>query len=411
MNCETKCHLITQMETAQTNNRTEARKIVRLPKALLLITLCCMARLMQVFAQQPDLTEVLLDIPVTPIPVKANNKAHLLYELHVTNVGKDELELTRLGVFADQISNAPVVSYDSERLDKWLRRPGLAGDLPNMRLIGGGYRAVVFLNVVVDLNAIPNSLRHKLFIKEKNGREVSVESESVAVRREPVVTLGAPLRGDGWVALNGLGAPSHHRLSFLPRGGKAVVPQRYAIDWVRLGADGKLSHDNQGENKNYYGYGAEALAVADATVDDVRDGLPEMAPFASGKPGSVSFENATGNYVVLNLGAGRFALYAHLQPGSLRVKKGQRVRAGQVVGLVGSSGSSGFPHLHFHIVDANHPLFADGLPYVFHSFVVLGNVGSIDSLLEGKGITKQPAGKPDKRSRELPENLDVVSFP
>jgi murein DD-endopeptidase len=343
MNCEIRRQLIPQRRH---NDRTEARKRARLLKALLLTTLCCVALSMRahqligfgmtdhftVFAQQPDLTEVLLDIPVTPIPVKANNKAH-------------------------------------------------------------------------------HSLRHKLFFKEKNGREVSVESERVVVRREPAVALGAPLRGDGWVALNGLGAPSHHRLSFLPRGGKAVVPQRYAIDWVRLGADGKLFHDNQGENKNYYGYGAEALAVADATVDEVRDGLPEMSPFASGKPGSVSFENATGNYVVLNLGAGRFALYAHLQPGSLRVKKGQRVRAGQVVGLVGSSGSSGFPHLHFHIVDANHPLFADGLPYVFHSFVVQGNVGSIDSLLEGKGKTKQPAGKPDKRSGELPENLDVVSFP
>ncbi len=409
------------------HNRPKIYNKARPLKALLLTALCCVALLMQahpmkgfrmpdhfpVYAQQPDLPDlaaVLLDIPVTAIPVKANNKAHLLYELHVTNVGKDGLELTRLDVFADPINNAPLVSYDSERLEKWLR-PGLSVDPPNMRLIGGGYRAVVFLNVVVDLAAIPAGLRHKLFFEEKNGREVSVESERVAVRREPAVALGAPLRGDRWVALNGLGAPSHYRLSFLPRGGKAVVPQRYAIDWVRLGADEKLSHDNPAENKNYYGYGAEALAVADATVDETRDGLPEMAPFPSGKSGSVSFENSTGNYVVLNLGAGRFALYAHLQPGSLRVKKGQRVRAGQVVGLVGSSGSSSFPHLHFHVVDANHPMLADGLPYVFNSFVVQGNVGSFDSLMEGKGITKQPAGKPDKRSKELPENLDVVSFP
>ena len=56
-------------------------------------------------------------------------------------------------------------------------------------------------------------------------------------------------------------------------------------------------------------------------------------------------------------------------------------------------------------------LLADGLPYVFGSFVVQGNVDSIDSLLEGKGITKQPVSKPDKRSKELPANLDVVSFP
>src|SRR5262245_47017424 len=338
------------------NNRAKARKSARPLKVSLLTALCCVELWRQVrqlkgcrmldyfpvFAQQPDLTEALLDVPVIPVPVKANNKFHLLYELHVTNIGKDGLELTRLDVFADQISDAPLVSYDSAHLEKWLRRPGLAGDQPNKRLIDGGYLAVVFLNVVVDVTDIPASLKHKIFFKEKNGKKVSLESERVAVRRDPAVALAAPLHGDRWVALNGLGAPSHHRLSFLPRDGKAVVPQRYAIDWVRLGPDEKLFHDNPVENKNYFGYGAEALAVADSTVDETRDGLPEMAPFASGKTGSVSFENSTGNYVVLNLGPGRFALYAHLQPGSLRMKKGQSVRAGQVVGLVGSSGNSGF---------------------------------------------------------------------
>jgi len=82
-----------------------------------------------------------------------------------------------------------------------------------------------------------------------------------------------------------------------------------------------------------------------------------------------------------------------------------------VLGLVGSSGKSDLPHLQFHLVDASHPALADGPPYVFSSFVVQGNIGSIDSLLEGKGRTKQPASKPDKRSKELPANLDVVSFP
>lgn len=363
------------------------------------------------FAQQPDFTEVLLDVPVLPVPVKADNKAHLLYELHITNIGKGGLELVRIDVFANQISKTPLVSYDGAHIENWLRRPGLADDLPNKRLIGSGYRAVFFVNVAVELTALPSGLYHRLFFKEENGRVVSVESERVVVRHESVVVLNPPLRGDGWVALNSMGAPSHHRLSFLPRGGRAAVPQRYAADWVRLGAEEKLSHDNAGENKNYYGYGAEALAVADATVEETRDGLPELVPFAASKTDSVSFENSPGNYVALNLGNGRFALYAHLQPGSIRVRKGQRVRVGQLLGLVGSSGKSDLPHLHFHLVDASHPLPADGLPYVFSSFIVQGNVGSIESLLEGKGITRQPVIKPDKRSKEFPANLDVISFP
>src|SRR5262245_52336767 len=178
------------------------------------------------FARQPDLTDVLLDVPVLPVPVKANNKAQLLYELHITNIGKGGLELARIDIFADQISKTPLVSYDNAHLENWLRQPGLADDLPNKQLISGGYQTVVFFNVAVELTALPSGLYHKLFFKEKNSSEVSVESERVVVRHESVVTLNPPLRGDGWMALNSLSAPSHHRLSFLSRSGKAAIPQR-----------------------------------------------------------------------------------------------------------------------------------------------------------------------------------------
>src|SRR5262245_29213762 len=127
------------------------------------------------FAQQPDFAEVLLDMPVLPVPVKSNNKPQLLYELHITNTVKAELELVRIDVFADQISKTPLVSYDGAHIENWLRRPGLADDLPNKRLVGAGYRAVIFLNVAVELTALPSGLYHKLFFKEENGKEVSVE--------------------------------------------------------------------------------------------------------------------------------------------------------------------------------------------------------------------------------------------
>jgi len=159
------------------------------------------------FAQQPDFPEVLLDVPVLPIPVTVNHKAQLLYELHITNIGKGGLELMRIDVFADQMGKTPFVSYDSTRIENWLRRPGLADDLPNKRLIGAGYRAVVFFNVEVELTALPTGLYQRLFFKDGNGKEVSVESERVVVRHESVIALNPPLRGDGWVVLNGLGAP------------------------------------------------------------------------------------------------------------------------------------------------------------------------------------------------------------
>ena len=78
----------------------------------------------------------------------------------------------------------------------------------------------------------------------------------------------------------------------------------------------------------------------------------------------ITSETVGGNHIVLDLGGGRYAFYAHLQPGSLKVKVGDRVTRGQVIGLVGNSGNSTEPHLHFHISDGVSPLGSEGLPYV-----------------------------------------------
>ncbi|MFI0366398.1 M23 family metallopeptidase [Actinomadura sp. 1N219] len=72
-----------------------------------------------------------------------------------------------------------------------------------------------------------------------------------------------------------------------------------------------------------------------------------------------------GNSIVLDLGDGVYAVFAHLRHGSVRVRKGDRVRAGDVLGEVGNSGNSSEPHLHFHLMDRPRPLAAAGLPFAF----------------------------------------------
>jgi murein DD-endopeptidase MepM/ murein hydrolase activator NlpD len=103
--------------------------------------------------------------------------------------------------------------------------------------------------------------------------------------------------------------------------------------------------------------------VADATVAAIKDGIPENVPGPTSRAVPITSETIDGNYVVLDLGEGRFAFYAHLQPGSLRVKAGDRVTTGQVLGLVGNSGNSTEPHLHFHVSNGVSPLGSEGLPY------------------------------------------------
>ena len=145
------------------------------------------------------------------------------------------------------------------------------------------------------------------------------------------------------------------------------------------------------------------MAVADAVVVATKDGIPENVPGPTSGAVPITLETVGGNHVILDLGGGRFAFYAHLQPGSLRVKTGDKVRRGQVVGLVGNSGNSTEPHLHFHISDSNSPLGSEGLPYALPSFEV-----------QGRGFgwkPTAPAAATEKRQNQMPVENEVIRFP
>ncbi len=163
------------------------------------------------------------------------------------------------------------------------------------------------------------------------------------------------------------------------------------------------------QNANYYGYGADALAVADAVVIGVKDGIAENVPQTKARAVPITPETIAGNYVLLDIGGGRFALYAHLQPQSLKVKVGDKVKLGQVLGLVGNSGNSDLPHLHFHIVNAASPLAAEGVPYVLKSFLMQGIVKSNAEI--AKDGFKPDASAESKRQMEIPVQNAVVFFP
>lgn len=96
-------------------------------------------------------------------------------------------------------------------------------------------------------------------------------------------------------------------------------------------------------------------------IREVKDGLPENVP-QQDPAAAVTLDNVAGNHVVLGLDKERFALYAHFQPGSLRVKVGDRVRRGQVLGLLGNSGNSSEPRSHLHVSDGVSPLGSEGVP-------------------------------------------------
>jgi len=275
---------------------------------------------------------------------------------------------------------------------------------------------VIFFDVTLDSPArLPAALRHRLSfsVARKNGAAIdrTLDGPIVTVARDPAPVLFAPLRGSAWVAFNALGAADHRR-SMNAVDGRERIPQRFAIDWMRLGPDGCLFHGDAKSNANFYGYGAEVLAVADGRISGLRDGLPDNLGSTERAARDISLDNVFGNYLILDLDQGRFAVYAHLQPGSLRVKAGERVSAGQVLALLGNSGNSDAPHLHFQIVNASSPMESEGVPYELKSFSQLGVVPEDPAVQDNGGVLlPKSKEKPVVHRSEFPLNNAAVSFP
>ncbi|HZR06568.1 MAG TPA: M23 family metallopeptidase [Candidatus Udaeobacter sp.] len=186
-----------------------------------------------------------------------------------------------------------------------------------------------------------------------------------------------PLRGV-WYA--GCGASFH-------TGHRWAIPEEFALDIAKIGDSG-LSHKGDGTRfDDYYAYGADVLAAADGRVISAANDQPEdlsamqcpnetqEAYFArlqkeQAERLAKGLTAITGNYVMIDHGKNEYSLYAHLQPGSVRVHVGDQVISGDVIGKLGSSGNSTEPHLHFHVCDKPDPLMCAGIPVNFSNVTI-----------------------------------------
>jgi len=205
-----------------------------------------------------------------------------------------------------------------------------------------------------------------------------------------------------------------HRGTGLPVNGKIYFAQRFAIDWMKLDDAGRMVNGDASKVENYVDYGAEVLAVADGTVVETLNTLDEQVPGKLPDPATITLENVDGNHVVIDLGKGLYAFYAHLQKDSVLVKEGQHVKLGQVLGKLGNTGNTSGPHLHFHLMDGPSVLGSSGLPYEIDGFGLAGAVSAekfaTAPTLEGdwgEGRTKTAS----ERKGQFPLDLNIVNFP
>ena len=345
---------------------------------------------------EPQFIEPLdVSIPVRPAVFKANGRWNLVYELHIQNWEDTDATITRIELVNG--AHKSLLSLTGSDLDALFYDAGK----PRASTLGPRKFTLVYMWLTMSArDELSPALRHRITVKVGNpAEEVSMETLPELIDQMPVAVIDSPLRGENWIALNGPSNTSFHRTSILPIDGRSCIPQRFAIDWLQAYPDGNTYKGDPKDNKNYRAYGAEIHAVADGIVTEAKDGIPENIPGEKSRAVPITLETVGGNHIIMDIGNGRFAVYAHMQPGSLRAKLGDHVRRGQILGLLGNSGNSSEPHLHFHICNASSVLGCEGLPYAFASFEVLGR-WQLD--------LKKP---PIKRELEIPVEAEVVRFP
>lgn len=317
-------------------------------------------------------------VPKAPTVAVGDSGAFLAYELHVTNLTSTPMILRRVEVM-DDASGATVISLADSALLRAMARPAPPIPAAQRARIGAGLRAYVYLWIPVDARHPPARLRHRLTFRPEPADSSTTPADTTLevlegtvtpVEREAVV-ISPPVRGE-WAAFNGPSNSSGHRRLVLGLEGHVAIGQRFAIDFLQVDSTGSSHHGDPSKNENYYAYGTPLLAVADGIVVETKDSIPQNVPGSRAVP--ITMVTVGGNHVAIDIGHGRYALYAHVQPGSLRVKVGDHVKRGQVVALLGNSGNSTEPHVHFQVADGPTFLSSEGIPYATN-FDVIGNCG------------------------------------
>lgn len=364
----------------------------------------------------------------TPIhPVKGTDgRIHLIYGLNVSNASRHDVRLTSIEVLDERenrvTGTSKVVSSDGQDVTGKVR----PFSLPNPTMdavdytdrLGPGQGGVVYFDITYStLRDVPNSLKHHITTSFQDPNQapqvLTAIDPGTEVSRQATVAIAPPLKGDNWVDANGSGTIiSPHRYTVQPTNGRPRPPEYFAIDFVRLDAQKRLYVGDIKNVKNWFGYGSDIFSVAPGRVVEVLDNLNNQIP---GQPiSALKPDEYGGNHVIVDIGNGKYALYAHMAPGSVVVREGDRMQRGQVLGKLGSSGNSDGPHLHFQIMDSASILNTNGLPFVFDQITYQGQLaGTLDSvndpLFSGQVPTINARGA-GRRAAQMPLTLDLIGF-
>lgn len=358
--------------------------------------------------QQPLKADFPVPIELAPrariVLLPFGDQSAVVYELLVANPSSRTLVVERIEAVSEDVALA---AWEGDELvARAARLPPMESTEEAALLLEPGDRYVLYMWLdSLDPTAAPTHIGHQASVRTGDTGEAmrwSLRTRPAPVERVTTV-IDAPVRGGRWLVTNGLSNDADHR-RFITASGELFIPQRFGADFLKLGSDGNnATAERPLRNEAFHAFEEPLYAVADGEVVAVRRGLPDNE--AGSAPGPLAWGEVPGNHVVIRLGNGVFALYAHLRQGSIEVREGQKVTRGQRIARIGNSGNTSAPHLHFHMMDGPAPNLAEGVPFVFSSF---------DLLVEGYRFSPDQLPFPEegaRRTRSLPRRGWVVRFP
>jgi hypothetical protein len=359
---------------------------------------------------QAQVTTTALTVSAVNPPIRlfgSDGKIHLSYDLMLQSMFNAPVTVTSIEVLAPD--GASLLKLSGDDVAKFTA-PAFAGP-PTAVVPPSGVLGTV-IDVVVPPDSVPARLNHRISYRPGTSDVASIVGTrdivgpQLDVDARAPTTISAPLKGQAWLNANSCCVPeAPHRSARIAVDGNSIKKfEEFAVDWVQL-RDGRLFDGDGSRNEQWYGFGADVLAVADGSVAAVFDGMPEQTPDtpAVGLRGPRDY---SGNHVSLQISPGVWAVYAHLQPGSITVKTGDDVKKGQVIGKLGNSGNSSGPHLHFQLSDGPEITTSNSLPFSLDSY---GLAGAVDPAQLGAPPLRV-IGPGRAQSSTYPLTYTVVDF-
>ncbi|HLY05422.1 MAG TPA: M23 family metallopeptidase [Rhizomicrobium sp.] len=361
-------------------------------------------------AADPHPPQLNVSFLAEPAPIVQDGSTRLVYEMLVTNFSGNRYILdtveAKAGAAQFQFSG-PALADMIIPLGGSGKPDGAAG-----RTIDGGRSLVVFLFLDLGAHKAPAAIGHTVRLTDDKNATHAVTLAPLAVSNETPIVVAPPLRGT-WIAGDSVSSAKKaaHRRTVLLVDGHAWLAQRYAIDWLQTKTVNGVRTTWKGpedRNDSYFCYDQPIYSVAAGKVVDMADGLPENVPHSGRYAIPIDFNNAAGNHVVVEIAPGRYVLYAHMRPGTVKVRVGELVRTGEILGHVGNTGSSVEPHLHMHIDDRPSFLAGNGVPYEFTQEYESGPVNA--NVSSPTVISFGPVGQQRPFRNDYPAANALVTF-